>query len=195
MIGPSNNSDSLDVWKDSIDVWVRVRSTLRAYTWVVCYYLIGIPKQYKIYQSTGCSTEPPWPKELRGPPLEVASGLSSISGGFLPRGLEAERFRSKRLWSESLRSERLQCKNSCAGAKRPGPGRCQAWHEGGPRTRRRGIEADLRRRGRMYACSVQLRLNCHLPYGRAGSLVDDESFACPHDIGTLQMEREIWMTL
>ena len=25
---------------------------------------------------------------------------------------------------------------------------------------------------------------------RAGSLVEDESFACPHDIGTLQLERE-----
>ena len=29
---------------------------------------------------------------MRGPPLEVASGLSSISGGFLPKGFEARGF-------------------------------------------------------------------------------------------------------
>ena len=34
------------------------------------------------------------------------------------------------------------------------------------------------------------KLSPTLP-GRAGSLVGGESFACPHDVGTLQLEREI----
>ena len=38
---------------------------------------------------------------------------------------------------------------------------------------------------------VFCRLNCHLLISRAGSFMEDRSFACPHNIGTLQLEREV----